>query len=163
MSTAKINAWVTRVGAPCEIDTEREWYVHVLHCNGKPLKWCNREFTNIKTKCAHVEIEVPPGCYLVCATWSPGAGQNLGNHLTHLVIVRVNCGDHACVTLFPPTVHFCGHWYLTALNEHIALNALPRQAGDAARAVVEAIGKLQQHIPQDELTKGLAEIKPPPK
>jgi hypothetical protein len=75
---AKINAWVTRIGAPCEIDTEREWFVHVLHCNGKILKWCDRTYSNIKTKCAHVEIEVPPGCYLVVATWSPGAGTNLG-------------------------------------------------------------------------------------
>ena len=71
MSTAKLNIWVTEVGDPCRIDMKHQWYVHVLHCEGDLLNWCDKVYTNLKTKCGHLEIDVPPGCYMVCATWSP--------------------------------------------------------------------------------------------
>ena len=94
MSTAKLNVWVTRVGDPCHIDSEHQWFVHVLDCDGKVLEWCGTRFMNIETRCSHAEIDVPPGCYTVCATWSPGtSSEHLGNHVTHLQVVRVNCGE----------------------------------------------------------------------
>lgn len=163
MSTAKLNVWVTAVGDPCKIDMQHQWYVHVLHCDGKILNWCERVYTNLKTKCGHLEIEIPPGCYMVCATWSPApvgvpTPTSLGNHISHLVTVRANCGDHVCATLFPPTFHWCGIWWLVALQEHIATNRLPAAANEPARAAVKAVEALLKHIPPDTLTQNMAEI-----
>ena len=163
MSTAKLNVWVTKVGDPCKIDMEHQWFVHVLHCDGELLNWCGRVYTNLPTKCGHLEIEIPPGCYMVCATWSPGpAGvivpTSLGNHISHLVSVRANCGDDVCVTLFPPTFHWCGIWWLIALRENLALNLFPPEAGNAAKAAVEAAQTLLNQLPQDEFTAQMMKI-----
>jgi len=163
MSTAKLNVWVTEVGNPCKIDMLHQWYVHVLHCDGKLLNWCDKVYTNLKTKCGHLEIEIPPGCYMVCATWSPAPlGQStptsLGNHISHLAAVRANCGDHVCATLFPPTFHWCGIWWLTALQETVALKRLPRGADDAANNAVKAVDALLKLIPPDDFTKNMLQI-----
>jgi hypothetical protein len=164
MGTATMNVWVTEIGDPCKIDTEHQWYVHVLHCDGSFLTWCRdgRErvpYTNIKTQCGHAEFEVPPGEYLVMATWSPSAGDphRLGNHLTHLQVVRVNCEDHACVTLFPPTAHFCGTWFQIALRTLARLGDVEREL--AERTIV-AIGDVLQRLPQpvDPLTEATARL-----
>jgi hypothetical protein len=164
MGTATINAWVTRVGDPCKIDLDHQWFVHVLTCDGELLHWCRdgrkpTDYTNIPTQCGHVEFEVPPGEYLVMATWSVGTGDphQLGNHLTHLQVVRVSCGDHACVTLFPPTVHFCGTWFGIALRTLARLGDL---TPDVAQRVQRAIDEVLEQLPQppDPLTEATARL-----
>lgn len=106
---------------------------------------------------------------MVCATWSPAPlGQatptSLGNHISHLVIVRANCGDHVCATLFPPTFHWCGIWWLTALRENVALKRLPQGADDAARNAANAVEALLKLIPPDEFTQNMLRIRDnPPK
>jgi len=161
MSTAKLNIWVTEIGDPCKIDLKHRWFVHILHCDGSFLTWCCNgkpfSYTNIETECGHVEVEVPPGEYLVMATWSPSAGvpHQLGNHLTHLQVVRVNCGDHACVTLFPPTAHFCCTWFRIAVNTLVGLGDLDRELG--ARAV-ETLGEVLHALPPDPLTEATARL-----
>ncbi|MGI9174955.1 MAG: hypothetical protein ACR2GR_06520 [Rhodothermales bacterium] len=155
MSIAKLNVWVTKVGNPCDIDDTRQWYIHVLHCDGRIVRWCDRDYRNIKTECGHAEIEIPPGCYQVVATWSPASGTGelpttLGNHITHLQVVRVNCGDHACVTLFPPTFHFCGVWWIVAAQQHAELGRLP---ADEAKAAIEAVQRLMEHDEADPFTQ----------
>jgi hypothetical protein len=77
--------------------------------------WCGKTYTFLKAKCGLLEIEIPPGCYTVFA--SMGAGiPPFGNQLTHVQVVRANCGDHVCVTLFSPTGHYCGTWFASALQ-----------------------------------------------
>ena len=167
MSTATLNVWVTGVGEPCKIDDQRQWYVHVLHCDGTILDWCGRHYQNIPTKCGHVEIEVPPGTYLVVATWSPGAPgtspTSLGNHISHVQIARVNCGDHACVTLFPPTFHWCGIWWLVALREAMTLQNFPANARPAAKRALEAADELLKQIPPDPLAQQMLKIEQEPR
>jgi hypothetical protein len=164
MSTARLNVWVTAVGDPCRIDNQHQWYVHVLHCEGDILEWCDRRYTNIPTRCGHVEFDIPPGCYMVCATWSPapptpGAPTSLGNHISHLVSIRANCGDHVCVTLFPPTFHWCGIWWLVAARQLMELQALDR---DAAQAAIEAVERLLQTVEPDPFTERMSEIQKSP-
>jgi hypothetical protein len=166
MGTATLNVWVTEIGDPCKVDLKHPWYIHILHCDGSFLTWCldgrdNVPFTNLETHCGHREIEVPPGEYLVMATWSPSADDphQLGNHLTHLQVVRVNCADHACVTLFPPTAHFCGTWFQIALNTLIQLGDLDRDVGGRAiEAIEQALRTLRQ--PPDPLTEATARLAP---
>jgi hypothetical protein len=163
MSTARFNVWVTKVGEPCKIDMAHKWYVHVLHCDGEILDWCNRRYSNIETKCGHVEFEAPPGCYMVCATWSPAPAAitptSLGNHISHLQIVRANCGDDVCVTLFPPTFHWCGIWWVRALDELVGLGKVNRTQGKAAATAVRA---LLAELEMDPLTKAMEAIAQPP-
>lgn len=163
MSTARLNVWITEVGDPCKIDLKHRWFVHVLRCDGSLLRWCRdgqeADYTNIETKCGHVEFDVPPGEYLVMATWSPGTGEphELGNHLTHIQVVRVNCGDHACVTLFPPTAHFCGTWFQIAINTLMELGDVNPDLGQRA---VAAIQEVVQALPEDPLSTATARLAP---
>lgn len=167
MSAARLNVWVTRVGDPCVIDMTHQWYVHVLHCNGRILSWCGRKYTNLATKCGHLEIDLPPGCYMVCATWSPApAGtvtpHSLGNHITHLVPIRADCGDHLCVTLFPPTFHWCGIWWHHALRENLATGRFPDHARDVAMQADRAVGQLLAVLEPDPFTQEMLEIRDNP-
>ena len=30
---------------------KHQWFVHVLHCEGDLLNWCDKVYTNLRTKC----------------------------------------------------------------------------------------------------------------
>jgi len=169
MSTARLNVWVTAVGDPCRIDNDHQWFVHVLHCDGRALEWCGRLFINLPTKCGHLETEIPPGCYMVCATWSPApvtSGSqvitSLGNHISHLQIIRADCAREVCVTLFPPTFHWCGIWWLIAARELVETKAI--QAAPAQRAIA-AVEELLKTVEMDPVTRNMLAIREqrPPK
>ena len=150
MSTATLNIWITQRGDPCRIATT-EHFVYVLECcTGKPLRWCKKEYSGLRTSCGHLELEIPPGCYIVGAVESTAGVAPLGNSLTHIAMVRANCGDHVCVTLFDPSLHLCGTWLGAAINTYVAgrgggpplnqnLIGLLQNAGRAVDALVKAI------------------------
>jgi hypothetical protein len=152
MGMARLNVWVTEIGNPCRMDQETEIYVHVLHCDGKVLEWCGERKWNLKAECGHVEVEVPPGCYMVCSTQGLGSERPdwLGNNLSHVAVVRANCDDHVCVTLFQPTLPFCGVWWLTALREHV-----DRGTVDVGREVLESIERVVESLPRDPVTENM--------
>jgi hypothetical protein len=113
MSLATLNVWITAIGDPCHIGDNINWFVHIVDCEGKPLTWCGRSYRDLPAKCGHLEVEIPPGCYVVFASedrQGQGFGE-FGNQLTHVQIVRARCGDHVCVTLFSPSAHLCGAWF----------------------------------------------------
>jgi len=154
MSTAKLNVWVTQKGEPCRIDGKRDappLFVYVLHCNGEVLEWCGRRYVAMETKCGHLEVEIPVGCYVVGAVENPHGIPPLGNHLTHIQIVRANCGDHVCVTLFNPTFHFCSHWFRTAMEVHLA-GELPGEIAGRMKEALQAVARLEEVLPPDEFT-----------
>ena len=174
MSTAIVDAWVTRTGDPCGITPrEREFSIYVLECNGRILEWCGKKYSNMLTKCGHLEFELPPGCYIVGAVLSPSAigtstGKSLGNHLTHIAVVRVNCGDHVCVTLFDSSLHVCGTWIGAAINTYVANPRMREQLGaelfgamQNAAAAVERMVKLLPPDPIGETTRALAAVPQP--
>jgi hypothetical protein len=171
MSKAFLCVWVTPVAKPCEIEDEKTLFIYVLKCDGKPLVHCGKKYVAIPTKCGYAEFEIPPGCYVVGAVENPDGIPPLGNHLTHIQIVRVNCGDRVCVTLFNPSAHFCGHWFLSAVRQHLeaAGNAVPAETARAIRNALQPLEALVKALPEDELTralKGVEEIarpKLPPK
>jgi len=117
-----MNIWVTGFGDPCHIEDKETWFVHILDCEGKPLTYCGKTYAFLPAKCGHLEVDVPPGCYTVFAGHSAqGAGvPPFGNRLTHVAVVRVNCGDHACVTLFSPSMWYCGTWFAHAVQTQMA-------------------------------------------
>ena len=163
MSTANLNIWITQRGDPCRIATT-EHFVYVLECcTGKPLRWCDKVYSGLRTKCGHLELEIPPGCYIVGAVESTAGIPPLGNCLTHIAMVRANCGDHACVTLFDPSLHLCGTWLGAAINTYVAgthggpplnrdLVAVLQNAGAAVNKMLQVIEK----DPLSETTNALA-------
>lgn len=149
MGTSKLQIWITGEGDPCGI-SERppdpgdpaQWVVAVWQCNGRLLQWCGRNFFGIRTRCGHVEIEVPPGCYVVRAAdamWV-GPGGIHGNHWTDHGVVRVDCDDTACVTLFAPSAHHCGVGFgqvvETLLGQGVIDADLGRPVLDGIREIV---------------------------
>lgn len=153
MSTATLNVWITRIGDPCHI-TDLEYFVTVVDCEGKVLEWCGRKYSFIPAPCGHATIEIPPGCYAVFAGQDPrGIGiPPFGNLLTHVQPVRANCGDHVCVTLFAPTLHFCGTWFQQAVQGIINVGGFKGVEPNLPRAAVQAVQALLDKVSTDEFT-----------
>ena len=157
MSAVTLNVWITNFGDPCHLIQEtatEKWYVHIVDCAGNALKWCGKTYTFMYAKCGHLEVEIPPGCYAVFAghSASPGSVPPFGNRLTHVQVVRANCGDHVCVTLFSPTLWYCGTWFAHAVATQ--LPALQQAKVDAkiATAATQAVQALLDKIPADAFT-----------
>src|ERR1044071_6049901 len=158
MSTAKLNVWITEFGDPCHIMQPHfpegkleEWFVHIADCHGNPLVWCGRTYAFLPARCGHLEVEIPPGCYAVFASHTPADQiwrSPFGNRLTHLQVVRANCGDHVCVTLFSPTGWACGTWFAEAVKTQYAAfdhaRIEPQLARTAVTAVEAFVGKLDK-------------------
>ncbi len=166
MSTANLNVWVSGFGDPCHIEDKENWFVHILDCEGKVVEWCKKRYSFLPAKCGHLEIEVPPGCYAVFASHS-AQGQGIppfGNRLTHIQIVRVNCGDHVCVTLFSPSMWFCGTWFAHAVTTQLAGLEKAKVNPEIANAAVRAVHTLLEKIPIDPFaanTRAAIEKEPP--
>lgn len=164
MSLAKLNILVTKYGDACHIDDKNQYYAHITDCEGDPLDWCSKKekrFIFLRMNCGHVEVDVPPGCYTVFASQSAGGvirgdKVSFGNMLTHIQVVRVNCGDHACITLFAPTGHYCGTWFANAIKMNMA--AIERAGGDIklAREAVTAVEKFIATIEPDPYGRNVA-------
>ena len=170
MGTNNVNIWITKRGDPCQI-ADTEHFVYVLQCSGKVLEWCGRRYANdpadkknpnwMKTKCGHLELELPPGCYVVGAVESSAGIPPLGNCLTHIAMVRVNCGDHACVTLFDPSLHICGTWFglgITFVAGGGGGQGFPRNAVGPAKEALAAVNKLLEVLEPDPLSKATAAL-----
>jgi hypothetical protein len=157
MSTATLNVWITEIGDPCHIVSSDRWFVHIVDCEGKVLKWCGKVYRDIPAKCGHAQIEIPPGCYAVFASENK-AGEGIppfGNQLTHVQVVRANCCDHICVTLFSPSAHYCGTWFANALVQHEG--GLTRAGVDPnlVRGAIEAVRALVGRMPADPFSANL--------
>lgn len=155
MSTATLNVWITNFGDPCHIIDTDNWFVHITDCNGKVLEWCDRKYAFLRAKCGHLEIEVPPGCYAVFAGHSAeGAGvQPFGNRITHVQIVRANCGDHICVTLFSPSGWHCGTWFAEAVETQIGVLQRADINVELAKAAVHAVREFTDALKPDTFAK----------
>jgi hypothetical protein len=156
MSTSTLNVWITAIGDPCHI-SNTEYFVSVVDCEGNPLDWCGKTYKSLPTECGHIELEVPPGCYAVFAVQQPGGIQPFGNLLTNVAIVRVNCGDHACVTLFAPDAHLCGSWFGGALRDIANTPDIPRELVTAA---LEAVNRLVAVLEPTTFSRNLDAFKP---
>ncbi|QTA84246.1 hypothetical protein [Desulfonema magnum] len=70
----------------------------------------------------HIEVEVPPGCYVVWTRVCHGR-----NEETNKVMVIVGCGDHACVNLLLNSVETCTNEVLHPLLVRAVEMRLPKQ------------------------------------
>lgn len=98
------------------------WKLIGLHTppGGSPGWW----YESIPTRDGHVEIELPPGCYVVRATMHSWFVNGLlyGNWATERAVVQACCCDDVCATLYAPTAIACWiplfQFVLPLLSEH---------------------------------------------
>jgi hypothetical protein len=151
MSTAKLNVWITNFGDACHIEDKELWFVHITDCHGRVLEWCGRNYSFLQANCGHLEVDVPPGCYAVFAGHSPkGAGvPPFGNRITHVQVVRANCGDHVCVTLFSPTMWYCGTWFAEAVHTQLPVLQAAKINIDLAQRAVDGVRDFLRELKPD--------------
>jgi hypothetical protein len=85
MGTARLNIWVRN--EECQVIDDRKAHLHIYNCRQEqvfPMTWFEG---------GHIEVELPPGCYIVTA------GVMWGNVYTDKVMVVVGCDQTACVNL----------------------------------------------------------------
>lgn len=138
MSTSILNVWITNLGDPCTIANDpglpHPWVVAISHCDGRVLNWSEGRYRHhkddpwlpiprhtpsggtagwwydrIPTRDGHVEIELPPGCYIVRATMHSWFVNGLlyGNWATERAIIQACCGQEVCATLYAPSAIAC--------------------------------------------------------
>lgn len=164
MGMSKINVWITSAGNPCEI-TKDLFLVEVLHCNGKILEWCGKTYAYLPTKCGHIELEVPPGCYIIrAAQWINPKNPYQGNCVTHYGVINASCEHTYCVTLYYPGLHLCWSMFNFALNNMVTEKVFPAEVIKAMETIKKELDKLpmtgfeKEHITRnDELIKNLRE------
>jgi hypothetical protein len=166
MSTATLNVWITNIGDPCTIVNAHPWVVVVQHCDGRVLNWSegryrhHREdewipipphtpqdgtkgwwYESIPTHDGHVQIEVPPGCYVLVASqhvWFSN-GVLWGNWKTDHAIVQAGCGQDVCATLYAPSTKACWeplHFVIQLLMRH---QIIGREEGEQAIEAMRAV------------------------
>ena len=144
------------------------WSVAVLHCDGRVLNWSEGRYRlhaddkwtpiprhtpsggtpgwwyeQVPTRDGHVEIEVPPGCYVVRGsmhTWFVN-GVLHGNWATDHGIVQVCCGDDACVKLYASSFQPCDAIMLRVLSLLVRYKAVGEAEGAAAIRALNALLK----------------------
>lgn len=129
MGFAKLNIWITEPGNPCKID-KRTWFINVYNCDGRILEWCGKRYVVQEAKHGHLELEVPPGCYIINAVWGywiDPKGVIHGNHFTHNAVVQACCEKTTCVTIFTPTDHQCGVIFRLAVMDLVKQDLMPRE------------------------------------
>jgi len=156
MGMARLNIWITDLGHPCKM-AQRDWVVAIAGCDGKVLQWCGKTYDSVPAPCGHVDLEVPPGCYVIRASahtwWSEGL--LIGNWATDRAVVQACCDEHHCVTLYAPSVMACWVPLFEIVLPAMAANGkLSREALQALRMVNEAIAKQ----PATEFEQGEAEL-----
>lgn len=173
MSTAVLNVWITSLGEPCSIASDvrlpHAWVVAISHCDGRVVDWSEGRFRfrhddpwipivlhtppggapgywfdSIPSRDGHVEIELPPGCYVVRATMHSWFVNGLlyGNWATDRAIVQACCGDDTCATLYAPTAPGCAiplfEFVIPLLVQHNVLKQA--QVREATQALAQALG-----------------------
>ncbi|HWR98575.1 MAG TPA: hypothetical protein VN317_09170 [Candidatus Methanoperedens sp.] len=133
-----IEVFFTEINKPWSNADPGTYYVNVFSPDGA-------EKIGVPAPNGYVSIDLPPGRYLVVGTlW--GTYVNFDSNET---LVSVGCGQRACVTIIPRSLHFCV-WWLTAALQMIAEN--PKLAPAVARMAPEAaalLGKIEAAIPAE--------------
>jgi hypothetical protein len=159
MGLATLQIWFTAEGSPCTISERDEhdnlpWQVAIMHCDGRVLNWCGRRYVGIPAPCGHVEVKVPPGCYVIRGGESMGVnahGGVTGNHMTDHAVVTACCDENTCVTLFAPSAHNCIFGVVAAIQGAVAFNKL---AAEIATPALEALRVVAERLPRSNFDYG---------
>jgi hypothetical protein len=115
MGFARLNVWVHDVQDPCRI-SDRTWRINVTDCQNRIVSYCGRRYANLPARCGHLELRLPPGCYIVWGALSVHVAPKFvyANYVTHFAFVNVDCHETACVHLYAPTYKKCWRAFVLA-------------------------------------------------
>lgn len=146
MGLGKLNIWIRyepNVTWSCKVDTVdwpgwNGWLVTIKDCCGRILEWCGKRYSRVgPTKHGHIEIEVPPGCYILSAI-SLAKGSNT---FTAPSYVQVGCDETVCVNLLAPIANVCSWYDIVGIRQGVRENVIPpevaKKAIDAIREVIK--------------------------
>jgi hypothetical protein len=141
MGLGKLNIWIRYepdITWSCRVDTKNPWYVTIKDCTGRILEWCGKVYSRVgPTECGHIEIEVPPGCYVLSAI-----GYATGhNTFTAPAFVLVGCDETACVNLLAPIQHNCGWYWISGMKQGVREKVIPPGVADEATKATEEVLK----------------------
>lgn len=151
MGKGTLQVWVTEPKDACTISSST-WRINIAHCDGRILDWCGKRYFNLPAPCGNLEIELPPGRYIVRGArgvrLTPG-GRLRGNIITDSAIVNVCCDQKVCVTLYPPEIHLCGFLFALAVRQHVSRRLVPKALAERA---IDAIDEIMALEPPAETT-----------
>jgi hypothetical protein len=143
--------WYAAVGRKAKKEivgkiSDLTWFVNVTDCKGRVVEWCGRRYAGIPARCGHVEIELPPGCYIVSGAKSFAVAPPFLylNYITHFSMVEVGCDEKACVHLYAPTYRLCWRFLFFATQVLAQLQGIPREKTERLTA---ALNDVLPHVP----------------
>ena len=167
MGLSYLNIWVSDVGDPCgtykggktgggaggitvfDCKGVLTWPCGRYLADGKWVTVPNGQYKNLPYTCGHLEVELPPGCYWVYSGLTTPTGDHIHlNYATHVGIVEVGCGEHACVKIFNPSVTLCWDWF------RVGLQVLAAQPGGGID--IKRVAELEKNV--DELLKNVPRL-----
>jgi hypothetical protein len=146
MGLGKLNIWVRYepgVRWSCKVDTVDwlpwgGWFVTIKDCCGRILEWCGKKYSRVgPTKHGHIEIEVPPGCYILSAI-SIATGSNT---FTAPAYVQVDCGETVCVNLLAPIQNTCSWYDIAGIRQGVRDKVIPPEVANKAIAAIREVTK----------------------
>lgn len=102
----------------------------------------------------HVEVDVPPGCYIV---WTRVCYK--GNEDTHKVMAVVNCGEECCINLILPTVESCGKEFIYPFMQEAVALKIPADRIALAAKVIMDVAKIKPKDFKAQLAERAVEIR----
>lgn len=130
MGIGKINVWI-REPDDCTV-SDMNGFAWAKPCCAK-----NRNLIyQAPLRMGHAELDVPPGCYIVDASWSPGCCGTAKE-----TVVIVNCGDTVCVNLIREWAGDVSGIRLASLMNHAREAKIPEANIQAVKDVFERIAK----------------------
>ena len=91
----------------------------------------------------YASIDLPPGRYLVVGTLT-GVYVNFDSNET---LVNVGCGQRACVTIIPRSLHFCVWWLYAALQVIAEQPNFAPEVADQAKELIAPLQRMERSIP----------------
>jgi hypothetical protein len=91
----------------------------------------------------YASIDLPPGRYLVTGTLT-GVYVNFDSNET---LVNVGCGQRACVTVIPRSLHFCIWWLNAALQVIAEQPNFAPEVAEQAKALIEPLRRMERSVP----------------
>jgi hypothetical protein len=160
MGLGKLDIWIRYepgVTWSCKVDTVDwpqwgGWLVTIKDCTGRILEWCGKRYSRIgPTKHGHIEIEVPPGCYILSAI-SLAKGCNT---FTAPAFVQVGCDEAVCVNLLAPIENTCSWYYIAGVRQGVRDKVIPKEVAERAIATAKEV---LRYVPKPTLRPGEVSI-----
>jgi len=135
MGLSKLNIWLRDENCrPYKIQTALGDKIWIKNCMGETVEFV----PDIPVGTAHVEVEVPPGCYIIQGhVCEPGV-----NDFTDKAMVVVGCNQEQCVNLFVPKVRTCVERDLHPFVREARLVGVPDEDIRIAAQTMMAAGRI---------------------